>query len=440
MEDDEHLRAAQSRIGLTLRGKYRIDAILGVGGMAVVYAATHRNQAEFAIKILHPDLSRREDVRTRFLREGYAANSVKHPGVVQVVDDDIAEDGAAFLVMELLRGKCVEALWESNGGRLPAEAAAIIVLQLLEVLAAAHEKAIVHRDIKPANLFLLPDGTLKVLDFGIARARDAAMGGKPDGKGTGTGMLLGTPAFMSPEQALAQSGQIDAPTDVWAAAATFFALTSGQLVHLGENATHQLILAATTPARPLLSVAPHVPPPVAQVIDAGLSFEKTARWPTATAMRDALRAAVLATYGALPERVPLQALTSERVAGFAATHAPMPHTPMPYPPSSGFVPPLVQTPSPARPSNLPAGSPFPAAAGSGPLPPEAPAVFYPRMPSAPSAPAGLVPPGRPPAVGALRLTRQPPDPPPRGRRGGDRVDRPRQALAGRSAPRRRRDH
>src|ERR1700742_3687338 len=99
---------AQRRIGQVLRGKYRLDRVLGGGGMAAVYKATHRNQAEFAIKMLHPELSLNEDIRSRFLREGYAANSVKHPGAVLVVDDDVGDDGAAFLVMELLDGRACE--------------------------------------------------------------------------------------------------------------------------------------------------------------------------------------------------------------------------------------------------------------------------------------------------------------------------------------------
>src|SRR5271156_5219094 len=110
--------SARARLGTVLRGKYRLDGVLGIGGMAVVYRATHRNQAEFAVKMLHPELSIREDVRTRFLREGYAANSVKHPGAVLVVDDDIAEDGAAFLVMELLDGVEVERFAARTGGRI----------------------------------------------------------------------------------------------------------------------------------------------------------------------------------------------------------------------------------------------------------------------------------------------------------------------------------
>ena len=96
---------ARARLGTTLRGKYTLERVLGAGGMAVVYKAVHRNRAEFAVKMLLPELSDDAEVRTRFLREGYAANSVKHPGVVAIVDDDVAEDGAAFIVMELLDGR-----------------------------------------------------------------------------------------------------------------------------------------------------------------------------------------------------------------------------------------------------------------------------------------------------------------------------------------------
>src|SRR5450432_1672925 len=138
MRDAGLEQRVQARLGAVLRGKYRLDQVLGIGGMAAVYKATHRNQAEFAVKMLHPELSLREDVRTRFLREGYAANSVKHPGVVRVVDDDVAEDGSAFLVMELLDGLSCEELVEKHGGRLPSAAASTMILQLLEILAAAH--------------------------------------------------------------------------------------------------------------------------------------------------------------------------------------------------------------------------------------------------------------------------------------------------------------
>src|SRR3954447_11686335 len=115
----EAIARAQTRVRIVLKDKWRLDSLLGVGGMAAVYAATHRNQKRVAVKVLLPELSNDEDVRTRFLREGYAANTIGHPGAVSVLDDDVAEDGAAFLVMELLEGETVEARWERKMNQLP---------------------------------------------------------------------------------------------------------------------------------------------------------------------------------------------------------------------------------------------------------------------------------------------------------------------------------
>ena len=302
MVDDPYLaHRARARIGSTLRGKYRIDSVLGVGGMAVVYAATHRNTKRFALKMLHPELSMHADIRTRFLREGYAANSVGHPATVAVLDDDVAEDGAAFIVMELLDGASVDRVMQERGGTMDVRAAVAIVDKLLEVLSAAHAKGIVHRDIKPANLFLTKEGGVKVLDFGIARARDAAASGAGGGQATGTGALLGTPAFMAPEQALGKSADVDAQSDVWAASATLFNLIAGRFVHEGDNLPQLLVQAATKRARSLASVAPHVPTRLTQVVDRGLAFEKNERWPNATAMRSALGDAHRAAFGVLPD-------------------------------------------------------------------------------------------------------------------------------------------
>src|SRR5262252_4700128 len=196
MSGNVELLEAERRLGSILKDKYRLDRILGVGGMAVVYAATHRNRRSFAIKMLHTQLSFIDELRVRFQREGYLANTVEHPGTVAVLDDDVGADGAAFLVMELLEGMGVDGLVEKNGGKLPPREALALVYQLLDVLAAAHAKGIIHRDIKPANLFLDRTGQLKVLDFGIARLRDTTS----SHLATGTGAQLGTPAFMSPEQ------------------------------------------------------------------------------------------------------------------------------------------------------------------------------------------------------------------------------------------------
>ena len=298
MADDELLALARARIGRVLRGKYRLDRVLGIGGMAVVYAATHRNKKQFAIKVLHPELSVRENIRTRFLREGYVANTVEHPGAVAVLDDDIAEDGSAFLVMELLEGSPIDELWQKQGKRVPFPLVLAIGDAVLDVLAAAHAKGIVHRDIKPANLFLTNDGRIKVLDFGIARLHDETSSAAG---ATQTGAMLGTPAFMAPEQALAESSKIDGQTDLWAVGATLFALLTGELVHAGDNASQLLVNAATKKARGLASVAEEVPQAVAQVIDKALAFDKAERWTSAKEMREALQKGyVEATGGPIP--------------------------------------------------------------------------------------------------------------------------------------------
>ena len=120
---DERVARARARVGSVLNEKYRLDRVVGVGGMAAVYAATHlRNTSRVAVKLLHREMAVDSNVRARFLREGYAANSVEHPGAVRILDDDMTEDGAVFLVMELLEGETLDARWERSGHRLGARA------------------------------------------------------------------------------------------------------------------------------------------------------------------------------------------------------------------------------------------------------------------------------------------------------------------------------
>ncbi len=286
MRSDLH-EHAEKRVGAVLKDKYRLLRLIGVGGMAAVYEGQHRNANRVAIKMLHPHLSINRDLRARFLREGYVANTVEHPGAVRVLDDDTAEDGSVFLVMELLEGETVDARWQKAGRRLPAIEVVDLSDQLLSVLVAAHAKGIVHRDIKPENLFVSSDGALKVLDFGIARLRDGA---SADGM-TRTGSMIGTPAFMPPEQALGRSRDIGGTTDLWAVGATMFTLLSGQFVHEAETLEAMLVYAGSRPSRPVGSAAPEIPWPLAEVIDKALAFEQSARWPTASAMQQALRIA-----------------------------------------------------------------------------------------------------------------------------------------------------
>ncbi len=284
-------RAAR-RVGTVLAGKYGIERLLGVGGMASVYAGVHRNGRRVAIKLLHQELGIVGDIRARFVREGYVANAVGHPGAVHVHDDDVDEDGAVFLVMELLDGETLADRSRRRGGALPCREVLALAHQLLDVLAAAHARGVVHRDIKPENLFLTTEGVLKVLDFGVARMRDDA-----SAHVTVTGARIGTPAFMPPEQALGRTAEIDARTDVWAAGATMFTLLAGRTVHTAPSAAELIVITATTPARSLAEHAPDVPPEIVAVVDRALAFSRDDRWPDARSMQRALGEACLAAFG-----------------------------------------------------------------------------------------------------------------------------------------------
>jgi serine/threonine-protein kinase len=285
-------------VGRILRDRWRIDARLARGGVGTVYAATHRNGSRAAIKVLHPEFARVEDTRRRFLQEGYAANQVNHPGVVRILDDDTTEDGHAYLVMELLEGELLETRRIRKGGTLPLSDVYEVGEQLLDVLSAAHDNGIVHRDIKPDNLFVTQDGRLKVLDFGFAQMR---VGVRLDV--TATGLLLGTPGFMSPEQAVGDRDKVDAQTDIWAAGATLFTLVSGEPVHAGPTAISMLVAAANVRPRSLSSVTSGVPQALVEVVDRAIAFEKTKRWPNARMMQSALRKAVNSPRtAALPRR------------------------------------------------------------------------------------------------------------------------------------------
>ncbi|MEP7119525.1 MAG: serine/threonine-protein kinase [Byssovorax sp.] len=281
---------ARAKVGKILRGKWHLDALLGAGGMATVYAATHRNGKRGAVKILHGEVAVDLNARTRFLQEGYAANKVGHPGAVSVLDDDEDDDGSVFLVMELLDGESADGRAQKRPGeRLEILEVATLADQLLDVLAAAHDKGIVHRDIKPENIFLTRDGGLKVLDFGIARIREVK--GMDSARLTANTGPMGTPAFMPPEQALGKWDDVGPWTDLWAVGATMFTLLSGQCVHhSAENINLLLLAAMTKPAPPIAGVVPGIPAALAAVIDRALAFDPRHRWADARAMQQALRA------------------------------------------------------------------------------------------------------------------------------------------------------
>jgi serine/threonine protein kinase len=223
----------------------------------------------------------------RFLREGYAANAVNHPAVAAVHDDGLDEHGSHFLVMDLVEGTSLEDHRMAWGGALPVEEVVQIGEQLLDALAAAHERGIVHRDIKPGNLLWSGGARLTVLDFGIAHLRRAAWGPSD----TLQGGLLGTPAYMPPEQARGRWDEVDAVSDVWSAGATLFTLISGRLPHEGGTPNELMASAMAREPPRLEAVAPAIPQAVTAVIDKALCYRKSDRWQSARQMQAALRQA-----------------------------------------------------------------------------------------------------------------------------------------------------
>lgn len=286
MRDDDTEKISLARVGTVINGKWTVDQLIGVGGMASVYAATHRNAKRAALKIMHPELSAQATIRERFLREGYLSNMVDHPGVVKVDDDDVTEDGCAFLVMELCEGETLEARLRRKGP-LPPEEVLSFMDQVLHALATAHTRGVVHRDLKPENMLLAPNGEVKLLDFGIARARALST----DPTKTLTDGLMGTPAFMPPEQARGRWEEVDAQSDVWALGATMFTLLTGRNVHQASTTNEALAVAMMRQAKPLENYRPDLPSSVLELVNKALAFEKKDRWPNATVMLLAVRRA-----------------------------------------------------------------------------------------------------------------------------------------------------
>jgi serine/threonine protein kinase len=276
--------SARDRLGRTLGGKYHLKEVLGAGGTAVVYRASTPDGQMVAVKVLHDHLSRSEEVCRRFVREGQLGNVLDHPGTVRVLDHGSTEEKCPYLVLEFLEGESLEERRVRNGGRLEMWETLDFCDQLLAVLEIAHAKSIVHRDIKPSNLFITTTGVLKVLDFGIARFTEDTS----SATSTKTGTMVGTPAFMPPEQALSRPRDVDARTDIWSVGATLFTLLSGEHVHIAETSSEHLVKAATLHARSLARALPGVPANVEALVARCLSFDKNERWATATSMRTEL--------------------------------------------------------------------------------------------------------------------------------------------------------
>jgi serine/threonine-protein kinase len=266
--------------GAVIGGRYRLDRLLGRGGMGAVWEATHTiTRRSAALKFLQGPAAARQEMRERFLREARAASAVHHPNVLDVLDVFEIEDGTPVMVMDLLRG---ETLGSFLGREAPlsVEVAARLLAPVVSAVGTAHAIGIVHRDLKPDNIFLAQDedgGTrVKVLDFGIAKLLTPDDDEAAARAITGEGAMLGTPSYMAPEQAFCER-DIDARADVWAVGVILYEALSGRRPVDGATVAQVLRQLVTGNIVPLSEVAPSVPPEIARLVDRLLSRERERR-------------------------------------------------------------------------------------------------------------------------------------------------------------------
>jgi serine/threonine-protein kinase len=307
--------------GELIGAKYQVERLLGMGGMGAVYEATHRVTGKrFALKLLLPELTTREDVVTRFIREAQVAGRFQHPNVVEVYD--VGEHGSSmFMVMELLRGESL-ALRLEREGRLPVDVVCKLMMECLDGVAAAHGAGIIHRDLKPANIFLCTTRAgfvAKVLDFGISKLTDAP--GLPKATTTDTGTVMGTPFYMAPEQL--RSKGVDHRVDIYALGVTLYEALSGRQPYVADNYPDLVIKIWTETPPALNRVAPEVPVELANVVARAMARSAQDRFESAESMASALEPFVSGTFvskvvaQAEPERGARGTFVAPRPAGSA---------------------------------------------------------------------------------------------------------------------------
>ncbi len=271
--------AAGIREGDVLAGKYRVERVLGAGGMGVVVAAHHIQLDErVALKFLLPEALGNSDAVARFAREARAAVKIKSEHVARIIDVGTLPNGAPYIVMEYLEGGDLAA-WLKQRGVLPIEQAVEFVLQACVALADAHALGIVHRDLKPGNLFCVrrSDGQLsiKVLDFGISKMLDRS--GLASGPATRTASLMGSPLYMSPEQ-MRSAKDVDTQTDLWALGVILFELMTGRAPFLGDTVTELAIKVAHEPAPAIRTFRPDVPVGLETIVGKCLQKDRRERY------------------------------------------------------------------------------------------------------------------------------------------------------------------
>ncbi|MFO0741102.1 MAG: protein kinase [Labilithrix sp.] len=276
-------------VGAILSRKYPLKRVIGSGGMGTVFESQSADGAACAVKLLSAEYLGDIEVIQRFIEEGRVCQRLIHPNIVRIIETATAEDGSPYIVMELLEGVPLSA-YTRTGVRVPVGQAAAILQGILAGLGAAHAQGVVHRDLKPENVVLARDSsgafTAKILDFGIAKVMDAAGG---MGSKTKTGTLLGTPAYMSPEQ-IKNAKDVDARADLWSAGVMLYEMLTGKVAFPAptEYARLGAVLNSTPPA--LETVDPQLARMQA-FVSLAMQKDRASRYQSALEMARALNAA-----------------------------------------------------------------------------------------------------------------------------------------------------
>jgi serine/threonine protein kinase len=321
-------------IGVVLDGVYQISRLIGQGGMGSVYEALHvRLDNRVAIKLMSPDLASNPEALARFRREAQVTSQLGHPNIVHVFDFGTAPTGEPFLAMELLTGEDLEQHLRRIG-RLPVPTVVNIVKQVASALAATHAKDIVHRDLKPANVFLqsLEDGSafVKVLDFGISKVRTAKA------RLTHARLVMGSPQFMSPEQAMGRVDDIDHTSDQWALACIAFEAIAGRTPFVGDDVNTLLYQVVHEAAPELGAVAPDSPAALTPVFARALSKRPSERYTSIAVFAKALEEAAALPAGRYKNTLSYPASPGEENDPTAADARLPEQTPAPAPPPTAF--------------------------------------------------------------------------------------------------------
>jgi serine/threonine-protein kinase len=263
--------------GEIIAEKYRVDRVLGEGGMGVVVAVTHLGlHQRFAMKFLLPEVASMPALVMRFTREAQAAVRIQSEHVARVTDVGVLPSGAPYMLMEYLEGQDLGQVLTERGALPPLDTAGY-ALQALEALAEAHSLGIVHRDLKPGNLFLAqrPSGRsiIKVLDFGISKVEASPTSPAL----TGHNALMGSPGYMSPEQ-MVEPNSVDRTTDIWAMGVVLYEMLSGVRPFDAPTMPELVAIVLAKPQVPLRQIRPDLPPGLSEVIDRCLMKDKTARY------------------------------------------------------------------------------------------------------------------------------------------------------------------